>query len=322
MVLPAATWAEKIGTFTNADRTVHISEQAIDPPGDARSDLDIWLDYARRMDLRDKDGGTLIHWHDPESAFEAFKACVADRPCDYSEITYERLRGSSGIQWGGERLYEDGRFWAKPEECKTYGRDLLTGALLEPTEYQALNPDGKAILKAAEYVPPHEEPGDEYPLRLNTGRTLFHFHTRTKTARAPQLQAAAPEVWVELSPADAERLDLGEGDPAEVVSARGSLEARVRVSGTREGVAFVPFHYGWWDRPGGRSRAANELTITAWDPVSKEPLLKSGAVRVTKLADADGIAAPAPTNTASAPLRGDLAPTEGGPDAVASETLP
>src|SRR5829696_729950 len=88
IVLPAAGWAEKTGTFTNADRTVHISERAIDAPGEARPDLEIWLDYARRMDFRDKDGEPLVKWHDAESAFEAFKACVANRPCSYEDITY------------------------------------------------------------------------------------------------------------------------------------------------------------------------------------------------------------------------------------------
>jgi anaerobic selenocysteine-containing dehydrogenase len=321
VVLPAATQMEKTGTFTNADRTVHLSEQAIDPPGQARSDLDIWLDYARRMDFRDKDGKPLVKWADPEAAFEAFKRCVADRPCSYGDITYEKLRAGSGIQWGGERLYADGKFFASPDECESYGKDLVTGAELEPTEYRALNPDGKAILKACEYVPPLEPPDDAHPLRLNTGRTLFHFHTRTKTARAPQLQAAAPDVWVELSAADARRLQLVEGDLAEVRAPRGSIQGKVRISGIREGVVFVPFHYGWWDRPDGTSRAANELTITGWDPVSKQPLFKAGAVSVVKIADADG-PAPAPTNTGSAPLEPSGPSTRGGADAEAESTLP
>jgi anaerobic selenocysteine-containing dehydrogenase len=99
VVLPAATWAEKTGTFTNADRTVHLSEKAIEPPGQARPDLDIFLDYARRMDFRDKDGQPLPPWRDAESAFEAWKQCSAGRPCDYSGMTYAKLRGGSGIQW-------------------------------------------------------------------------------------------------------------------------------------------------------------------------------------------------------------------------------
>ncbi len=321
VVLPAAGWGEKTGTFTNADRTVHISEQAIAPPGEARSDLDIWLDYARRMDFRDADGAPLVKWQDPETAFEAFKACVADRPCSYGDITYDRLRGGSGIQWGGPRLYADGAFFAHPDTCETWGRDLLTGAELEETEYRAQNPHGKAILKACEYVPPHEPAGGEHPLELNTGRTAFHFHTRTKTAKVPQLQSAAPEVWAELSRGDARRLGLVEGDHVEVRSPRGSIRAQVRVCGIREGVIFVPFHYGWWDRADGASRAANELTITGWDPVSKQPLFKSGAVQVVKVADADG-PSPAPTNTASAPVAPLGVSTSGGEAAHADSRLP
>src|SRR5206468_11713558 len=115
VVLPAALWGEKTGCFTNVDRSVHLSRKAIEPPGEARSDLDIFLDYARRMDFRDKDGAPLVRWSDPESAFEAFRECVADRPCSYEGITYERLRAGSGIQWGGERLYSGGKFFAHPE---------------------------------------------------------------------------------------------------------------------------------------------------------------------------------------------------------------
>jgi anaerobic selenocysteine-containing dehydrogenase len=319
VVLPAATWGEKLGTYTNADRTVHISDKAVDPPGEALSDLEIFLDYARRMDFRDKDGAPLVQWHDPESAFEAWKACANGRPCDYEGITYERLRESAGVQWGGERLYADGRFNAAPDVCETYGRDLLTGADLDETEYRALNPDGKAILKAADYLPPHELPTAEHPLLLTTGRTVYHFHTRTKTARARQLQEAAPDVWVELSSTDAAERDLGEGDVAEISSPRGAIRARVRVTALRPGVAFVPFHYGYWDshRPDveGHDRAANELTITEWDPVSKQPLFKVAAVQVRKVADAGGSLAPAPTTTASRPLA-DLGRRTKGDDAA------
>jgi anaerobic selenocysteine-containing dehydrogenase len=311
VVLPAATWGEKLGTFTNADRTVHLSERAVAPPGEARPDMDIFLDYAERMGFTDKDGAPLIKWSDPEGAFEAWKECSRGRPCDYTRITYERLRQKHDIQWpcndahpdGTERLYSEADFWATPDECETYGRDLLTGASLEPVEYQALNPDGKAILKAADYAPPHEQPDADYGLRLNTGRTIFHFHTRTKTGRAPELNEAAPEVWVELSGADAERLGIAEGDVVEVRSPRGSVRAPARVTQIREGVVFVPFHYGYWDAGAEPEhvRAANELTISDWDPASKQPLFKTAAVAVRKVADGNGPAL-APTNTASAPL--------------------
>ncbi|WP_028048254.1 molybdopterin oxidoreductase family protein [Cellulomonas sp. URHD0024] len=335
VVLPAAAWAEKTGTFTNADRTVHLSEQAVDPPGEARSDLDIFVDFADRMGFVDRDGVPLVGWRAPQEAFEAWKRCSAGRPCDYSGLSYDALRGSGGIQWpctpehpeGTERLYADGRFWADPDRCETYGRDLLTGAPVEVTEYRALNPDGKAILKGAAYRAPHEQPDSEYPLALLTGRTLYQFHTRTKTGRAPQLQAAAPDVWVEVSADDASALALTEGDLAEVRTRRGSVQARVRVTAIRRGVVFLPFHYGYWDAQdlsatGDAGRAANELTPTEWDAVSKQPLFKSGAARLRRLSAGEGHTSAAPTTTASAPVSAEVPPTRGGPDAEVEESTP
>ena len=327
VVLPAATWAEKTGTFTNSDRTVHLSEKAVEPPGDAKPDLVIFIDFARRLDLRDKDGQPLVKWSDAEGAFEAWKRCSAGRPCDYSAITYDRLRGGSGIQWpctaehpeGTERLYADGQFWAAPDVCETYGRDLVTGAPLEPGEYKAMNPDGKAVIKAAQYIPPHELPTEEYPFQLTTGRTLYHFHTRTKTARAPQLQAAAPDVWVEISRADADANDICEGDLIAISTPRGRVQARARIGEIRAGVLFLPFHYGHWDSE--TSRAANELTITQWDAASKQPLFKTAAARIERVERSDGRPAPAPTTTASRPANPGVAPTVGGPDALVDEDL-
>ncbi|MFD7508146.1 molybdopterin oxidoreductase family protein [Streptomyces sp. NPDC059853] len=334
VVLPAATWGEKTGTFTNADRTVHLSDRAVPPPGDAKPDLDIFLDYAARMDFRDKDGGPLITWHDPQSAFEAWKRCSAGRPCDYTGLTYDKLRGGSGIQWpvndqapdGTARLYTDGIDWAHPDACENYGKDLVTGAAVSPVEYRSLNPDGKAMLKAAAYLPPHETPSQEYPFQLTTGRTLYHFHTRTKTGRVPQLNRAAPDVWVEISTQDAERLGLAEGDLVEVRTPRGALQGRLRPTGLRPGVLFVPFHYGYWDTPAGAApdattpgRAANETTITDWDPASKQPLFKTAAAALTRLAPGNGEPAPAPTTTASAPTTATVPATTGGPAAHATQ---
>jgi anaerobic selenocysteine-containing dehydrogenase len=270
----------------------------VSPPGDARSDLDIFLMYADRMGLKDKDGQPLVHWTDPESAFEAWKRCSAGRPCDYTGITYDLLRERGGVQWpctadapdGTERLYTEHRFWATPDLCETYGRDLLTGASVSETEYRALNPDGKAVLKAARYLPPHEDASDEYPQQLITGRTIYHFHTRTKTARAPELQEAAPDVWAELSREDAAARGISDGEFIDIVSPRGCIRASVRLTDVRPGVVFVPFHYGYWDTdhpagPDGESpgRAANELTITDWDPTSKQPLFKTSACRIERV---------------------------------------
>jgi anaerobic selenocysteine-containing dehydrogenase len=220
---------------------------------------------------------------------------TAGRPCDQSALTFDKLRGSGGIQWpvtdsapmGTPRLYADFHFPTEPEYAESYGHDLMTGASNEADEYRAHDPGGRAILKAAHYSPPHEGLSDEYPLRLTTGRTVYHFHTRTKTGRAKQLQEAAPEVWAELSAGDAEKVGVGEGDVVRIESPRGAMTAPVRITEGRDGVVFVPFHYGWWDDPAGgpdsgRASAANLLTRTEWDPVSKQPIFKVAAVRVVK----------------------------------------
>jgi anaerobic selenocysteine-containing dehydrogenase len=287
VVLPAAAWGEKTGSFTNADRTVHISDKAVDPPGAARADLDIFLDYARRMNFRDLEGDPLPSWTDAESAFESWKKCSAGRPCDYTGLTYEKLRSGSGIQWpcntqhpdGTERLYAAGTFWAQPDYCESYGKDVVTGEPVPPDTYRERNPAGKAMIKSARYVAADETPSAEFPYALVTGRTVYHFHTRTKTARTKQLQAAEPDVWVEISEEDADDESIDEGDMIEVSTSRGMLVARARIGNVRPGVIFVPFHYGYWDRHPDtiHRRAANELTRTDWDPASKQPTFKIAA---------------------------------------------
>jgi ferredoxin-nitrate reductase len=136
VILPAATQGEKTGCFTNVDRTVHISYKAANPPGEARSDLDIFCDFGRRMDFRCKDGTPLTPWRHPEEVFNAWRRLSKGRPCDYSSMTYEKLTGGSGIQWpcdeqnpfGTERLFTDGKFFTDVEYCESYGHDLETGA--------------------------------------------------------------------------------------------------------------------------------------------------------------------------------------------------
>jgi ferredoxin-nitrate reductase len=234
------------------------------------------------MSFTDKDGAPLIKWRTPEEAFDAFKAITMGKASDYSGMSYGRLREHGYLQWpcpdpaspGTPRLYTDHVFTTKTDETEDYGHDLLTGAALEESDHRAFQAEGRAFLKPAEYVPPSEAPTDDFPLQLTTGRRVYHFHTRTKTGRTPELQAAEPEVWVELHEEDARALGIGEGDLCLVTSPRGSVEAPARL------------HYGYWDhddrQPDGHGTAANELTITAWDPVSKQPILKNAAVRVER----------------------------------------
>lgn len=289
IVLPAAIWGEKTGCFTNVDRTVHLSQKAIDPPGEAKSDLDIFIDYARRMDFRDKDGKPLIPWNDPEGAFEGWKSCSKGRPCDYSGMSYEKLNQGSGIQWpcnerypdGARHLYTDGTFNTAAGYCETFGHDLDTGAAVTKEEYMAADPKGKAFIKPSDYTPPHEVPDDDFPFMLTTGRVVYHFHTRTKTGRSKELNDAAPDCYVQISETDAAGLGIAVGDLVEIESRRGKVTEPARIGNIEPGLVFIPFHYGYWDDP-GRTRAVNELTLTEWDPVSKQPHFKYSAVRIRK----------------------------------------
>jgi ferredoxin-nitrate reductase len=301
VVLPAAIWGEKTGCSTNVSRTVHINHKAIEPPGEARSDLDIFLDFARRMEFRDKDGAPLIKWTDAESAFNAWRECTRGRPCDYSGLSYARLSQGSGIPWpvnnehpdGSSRYYTDLKFATDPDYCESYGHDLLTGAEIKEDAYRAKEPQGRAFLRAAEYVPPTEEPDAEYPFFLTTGRVVYHFHTRTKTGRSGALRDAAPDAFIQVNEDDAHRLGIADGEMLRVTSRRGVAEAPARVGDIEPGTLFMPFHYGYWDDP-GRPRAANELTLYEWDPVSKQPHFKYAAVKLEKAA---GPSLPQPDET-------------------------
>jgi anaerobic selenocysteine-containing dehydrogenase len=293
LVLPAALWGEKTGTFTNAGRTVHLSLKAVEPPGEARPDLDIFLDFAQRMEFRNRDGAPLISWRTSEEAFEAWKTCTRGRPCDYTGLSYAKLTGGSGIQWpcneqfpdGKNHLYEDGIFATDPDYCETYGQDFDTGAGVTEEEYRANDPKGRAFIKAAEYRPPLEQPDDEYPLWLTTGRLVYHFHTRTKTGRSQPLADAAPDSFIQLAAQDAAHLGIAAGDLVEVRSRRGAVLQPAQIGNIEPGTVFIPFHYGYWDDP-ERQRAANELTLTEWDPVSKQPQFKYAAVHIRKVTSA------------------------------------
>lgn len=269
VVLPAAQWGEKTGCFTNVDRTVHISHKAVEPPGEARSDMDIFLDFSRRMEFKNKHGEPLIPYTNPEEIFNEWRKMSAGRPLDCSEMTYEKLTGGSGIQWpctkeapnGTERLFSDGKFYTDTEYCESYGHDLETGVPFTKAQYEAMNPAGRAILKSAHYRPSFEEPNEQFPLRLSTGRNVFQFHTRTKTGRSKRLQEAYPEPIVQISETDAQSLQLTNGEMVVVRSRRGGIELPVKIGEINQGHVFIPFHFGYFDSKDSKARAANELTI-------------------------------------------------------------
>ena len=182
---------------------------------------------------------------------------------DITGVTYARLKRGP-VQWpcpafdhpGTSRLYTDRRF---------------------PT------PDGRARFIPVEHADPVERPSREFPLVLTTGRVKNQWHTMTRTGKVENLLKSCREPFVELHPEDARRYGVQDGDFVELTSRRGKLVAQARVTATiASGTCFVPFH---WGRSMGFYKCANNLTLTAYDPVSKEPELKAAAVRVKKLED-------------------------------------
>jgi assimilatory nitrate reductase catalytic subunit len=258
VVLPAAIWGEKDGTYTNSERRVSRVRTAVEPPGEARSDFAIFLDLARRWGCADE---LFPGWMAPDDAFTEWRRVSAGRPCDYSGITYDRIDQVGGV------------FWPCPE-----GDDVPLGGTPRLYGDRVFNrPDGRAMVLPVEPEPIRDAPRPAYPFLLNTGRTVEHWHTRTKTGRIPILEGLSPEAWVEMHPSDAAALGVRGGDWVRVASSRGAVEQiRVRVTAIgRPGEVFIPFH---WDE-----RCVNRLTDDQFDPISREPNYKQCAVKVEPL---------------------------------------
>lgn len=248
LVLPAGIWGEKEGTYTNSERRVSKANRIVDPPGEARADFDIFLDLAERMGV-----GKVLYpgWSTTKDAFLEWQRVSAGRMCDYSRFTWEEIEAAGGMQWGGQRLYADGVF---------------------PTS------DGRAKLHLVPCDPFVEQPNKEYDFILNTGRTVEHWHTRTKTAQVDMLNKMVPNAWLEMNPIDAKRLKLSSHDRVTVVSRRSkvaNLELRITAI-VAPGQVFMPFHFS--------ETNSNLVTLGAFDPISREPNFKQCAVRVEKTA--------------------------------------
>lgn len=283
---PAAMWGEKSGCVTNAERSVNLLLKAVEPPGQARTDFDIFVDVAQRLGFEDKNGAPLIALKQPADAFEEWRAVSKGRPCDYSGMTYELILKKGAVRWpcndahpeGAERLHEDLRFWTGIDDCESYGADFLTGNKHTRSEYEHIDPKGKAFLKPAKWRRQPNPTSEAFPFVLNTGRLVYHFHARTKTGRSPALNARAPRAYVEVHPDDAVRMGIGPGDLVEITSALGRSEGPALVLDTvRRGALFVPFHYG------EGAQSANQHTTYARDAVSKQPQFKSSPVALRRL---------------------------------------
>jgi anaerobic selenocysteine-containing dehydrogenase len=246
LVLPAAIWGEKEGTYTNSERRIGKVNVVVAPPGEARTDFDIFLDIAERLGVRDD---LYPGWKSSQDAFLEWQQVSKGRMCDYSGFTWQQIEDEGGVQWGGERLYQDGVF---------------------------PNSDGRARLHCVPCNPFTEQPNHEFPIILNTGRTVEHWHTRTKTAQVDLLNIMVPHAWLEMNPVDAERLQLSPHDKVTVISRRSRVpDLELRITGiVAPGQVFMPFHFS--------EHNSNLVTLGAFDPISREPNFKQCAVRVER----------------------------------------
>jgi len=256
IMLPAAGWGEKEGTFINSERRYGVVKRVSKAPGQALADFHIFQLVAEAWGCAD----LFREWSSPEAVFQIMKRLSAGRPCDITGIEdYAAIDRAGGVQWPvpagspppaqERRLFEDGRYFT---------------------------PDGRAKFFFAAPRPLPEPTSPQYPLLLLSGRgSSSQWHTQTRTKRSEVLLKLAPsELYVELSPADARQLEIRPDEMIVVRSQRAAVEARAFVTNAvQPGQVFMPMHYA----------TMNRLTFASFDPYSRQPAYKACAVRVEKL---------------------------------------
>ena len=263
LLLPASSWGEKEGTVTNSERRISRVQAAVPPPGAARHDWEIAVDFAKKLGARlgNPLSPKLFPYTCPEQIFDEHRETTRGRDLDITGLSYALLESRGPQQWpfpagaaaGGPRLYTDGVF---------------------PTA------NGRACFVDTRHHPAWELPDSAYPLRLNTGRLRDQWHGMSRTGTVPRLFGHTPEPVLSMHPEDLAARGLRNGDSACVSSARGRLVVRVEGSPElRRGDAFMPMHWGSRFMSGA---GINALTVSAFDPYSKQPELKHAAVEVSR----------------------------------------
>ena len=250
VILPAVSFAEKDGTFTNSDRRVQLVRPGIRPPGEARPDWEIIQDLALRVEEKlGRDHSVGFAFKDPAQIWDE----MAELTPPFQGITHERVKKEDGVHW----------------PCPTPDHPGT------PFLFTETFPRGKGKLTPLTYRPSAELPDKQYPYIFSTGRVLYHWHGGTMTRRS-KLDDIYPEALVEIHPDDADKIDVSSGDWVKVRSRRGEIEVKVSVTRrSRQGMVFLPFHF--------IEAAANILTIDARDPQAKIPDYKVCAVAVEKI---------------------------------------
>ncbi len=257
VVLPAASFAEKDGTFANTERKVQRIRKAVPPPGDARDDLSIVNMVSNRM------LGTGQRYQGHVDPLYHTVQPLANEIFDEMTQCWSAMAGMSY-----ERIEKEGLCWPCPDADHP-GTPIL---------HEKGFPRGKGWLSAITWKGPQELPDDEYPLVLTTGRVLYQYHTGTMTRRSEVLESSAPNAYVEMHPDDAAELNLADNEVVRAASRRGAIKLPVRITDrVSKGLVFIPFHY--------KEAAANLLTNDALDPQSKIPEAKVCAIKVEKIVE-------------------------------------
>jgi assimilatory nitrate reductase catalytic subunit len=268
VLLPASTWGEKHGTVTNSERRITKVNSVLPPPGEAKHDWEIVVEFARRLEqrLRPSGGGsrTLFPYNAPESIFNEHRETTRGRDLEITGLSYAMLDTRGPQQWplregetrGLARLYEDGVF---------------------PTT------TGKAKFKITPYKGVADPVDARYPLALTTGRLRDQWHGMSRTGRVPQLYGHEPEPMLTMNVNDASRRGFHACEVVKAESRHGALLIRLAVSDdVRSGQCYVPMHWGRASLASAGSHGINALTNGAFDPISKQPELKHSAVRVER----------------------------------------
>ena len=251
VVLPTAQWAEEDGTMTNLEGRVLRRRRLRPPPPGVRTDLEIIADLAARLGHADRFPA------DPETVFAELGRASRGGVADYSGMSYRRIDEEGGL------------YWPCPGPAEAAGRGTPRMFL-----DAFAHPDGRARFVPVEHRPAAEEPDEEYPLYLTTGRIMQHYQSGAQTRRVPTLARSVPRPFVEAHPDLAAALHLTEGQPVDVVTRRGRARVELRLStAVRRDTLFMPFH---WGGPG----RANTLVGAALDPQSRMPEFKVSAARL------------------------------------------
>jgi assimilatory nitrate reductase catalytic subunit len=251
VVLPSTQWAEEEGTMTNLEGRVLLRQRAYDPP------QGVWSDTRMIAALAEQLGYGQFFPAEPCAVFEELRRASAGGIADYSGITYERIAAEHGV------------FWPCPDEQHPGTPRLFLDRFATD--------DGRARFLPVEHRPAAEEPDDDYPFYLITGRVMTHYQSGTQTRRVKELRDAVPQAFVEIHPALARRYGITDNDTVRLTTRRGTALVQARLTTTiRLDTVFVPFHWG-------NEASVNQLTNPALDPVSKMPEFKICAVRMEKV---------------------------------------